>query len=52
MAVADGHAIQTLNVEDPNEMIGINTRLHLAQAEALTAPAHQSAVDAGRGDHD
>lgn len=35
MAVAEGHKIQTLSVEDPDEMIGINTRLHLAQAEAL-----------------
>jgi bifunctional UDP-N-acetylglucosamine pyrophosphorylase/glucosamine-1-phosphate N-acetyltransferase len=35
MAVAEGHTIQTLRVEDPNEMIGINTRLHLAQAESL-----------------
>ncbi|MFZ0532639.1 MAG: bifunctional UDP-N-acetylglucosamine diphosphorylase/glucosamine-1-phosphate N-acetyltransferase GlmU [Anaerolineales bacterium] len=35
MAVAEGHAIQTLSMEDPNEVIGINTRLHLAQANAL-----------------
>lgn len=35
MAVAEGADIQTLEVEDPNEVIGINTRLHLAQAEAL-----------------
>jgi len=35
MAVAQGHAIQTLDVGDPQEMIGINTRIHLAQAEAL-----------------
>jgi len=35
MAVAEGTVIQTLNVEDLNEVIGINTRLHLAQAEAL-----------------
>lgn len=35
MAVADRHAIQSMTVEDPNEVIGINTRLHLAQAEAL-----------------
>ncbi len=35
MAVAEGHAVETISVEDPNEMIGINTRLHLAQAEAL-----------------
>jgi bifunctional UDP-N-acetylglucosamine pyrophosphorylase/glucosamine-1-phosphate N-acetyltransferase len=35
MAVSEGHAIQTLSVEDPNEVIGINTRLHLAQADTL-----------------
>jgi bifunctional UDP-N-acetylglucosamine pyrophosphorylase/glucosamine-1-phosphate N-acetyltransferase len=35
MAVIEGHAIQTISVEDPNEVIGINTRIHLAQAEAL-----------------
>jgi bifunctional UDP-N-acetylglucosamine pyrophosphorylase/glucosamine-1-phosphate N-acetyltransferase len=35
MAVAEGHIIQTLGVEDPDEVIGINTRLHLAQAETL-----------------
>ena len=35
MAVAQGHAIQTLDVGDSQEVIGINTRVHLAQAEAL-----------------
>ena len=35
MAVADGHSIQTIEVENPDEVIGINTRLHLAQAEVL-----------------
>ena len=35
MAVAEGTNIQTLDVEDPNEVIGINTRIHLAQAETL-----------------
>jgi bifunctional UDP-N-acetylglucosamine pyrophosphorylase/glucosamine-1-phosphate N-acetyltransferase len=35
MAVSDGHIIQTLDLEDPDEVIGINTRVHLAQAEAL-----------------
>ena len=35
MAVEDGHAIHTLTITDPDEVIGINTRLHLAQAEAL-----------------
>ena len=35
MAVTEGHAVQSMSVEDPNEVIGINTRVHLAQAEAL-----------------
>ena len=35
MAVMEGHSIQTLEVENSDEVIGINTRLHLAQAEAL-----------------
>jgi len=35
MAVAEGYTVHTISVEDPNEVIGINTRLHLAQAEAL-----------------
>ena len=35
MAVAEGHRIYSLPVDDPNEVIGINTRVHLAQAEAL-----------------
>jgi bifunctional UDP-N-acetylglucosamine pyrophosphorylase/glucosamine-1-phosphate N-acetyltransferase len=35
MAAAEGHRIYSLPVNDPNEVIGINTRVHLAQAEAL-----------------
>jgi len=35
MAVAEGRPVQTLCVEEPGEMIGINTRIHLAEAEAL-----------------
>ncbi len=35
IAVEQGADIQTLDVEDPSEVIGINTRVHLAQAEAL-----------------
>ncbi len=35
LAVADGYQVASIRVEDPNEVIGINTRLHLAQAEAL-----------------
>jgi bifunctional UDP-N-acetylglucosamine pyrophosphorylase/glucosamine-1-phosphate N-acetyltransferase len=35
MAVVDGHYIQTIDLEVPDEVIGINTRVHLAQAEAL-----------------
>lgn len=35
MAVAEGHAIHSLAVEDPHEVIGINNRIHLAEAERL-----------------
>jgi bifunctional UDP-N-acetylglucosamine pyrophosphorylase/glucosamine-1-phosphate N-acetyltransferase len=35
LAVADGYPVASLGVADPNEVIGINTRVHLAQAEAL-----------------
>ena len=35
MAVAEGYTIQSINVPDPDEVIGINTRVHLAQAGAL-----------------
>ena len=35
MAVEEGHEVQTLSVDDPDEVIGINTRVHLAQAESL-----------------
>jgi bifunctional UDP-N-acetylglucosamine pyrophosphorylase/glucosamine-1-phosphate N-acetyltransferase len=35
MAVADGYTIQTIDLQEPDEVIGINTRVHLAQSEAL-----------------
>jgi bifunctional UDP-N-acetylglucosamine pyrophosphorylase/glucosamine-1-phosphate N-acetyltransferase len=35
IAVAEGLSVQALPVEDPSEAIGINTRQHLAEAEAL-----------------
>ncbi len=35
LAVADRHMIRTINLEEPDEVIGINNRVHLAQAEAL-----------------
>lgn len=35
IAVAEGQSVLTLPVENPKETIGINTRLHLAEAEAL-----------------
>jgi bifunctional UDP-N-acetylglucosamine pyrophosphorylase/glucosamine-1-phosphate N-acetyltransferase len=35
LAVADGHMVRTIDLEEPDEVIGINTRVHLAQAEAL-----------------
>ncbi len=35
LAVSDGLAIQAITLDDPGEAIGINTRIHLAEAEAL-----------------
>jgi bifunctional UDP-N-acetylglucosamine pyrophosphorylase/glucosamine-1-phosphate N-acetyltransferase len=35
LAVADGLPVKALVADDPLEVIGINTRLHLAEAEAL-----------------
>ena len=35
MAVEQGADIQTMSVENPSEVIGINTRVHLAQADVL-----------------
>lgn len=35
IAVADGLSVQALVAEDLSEMIGINTRVHLAEAEAV-----------------
>lgn len=35
IAVADGLAVQSVSVTDPSEAIGINTRLHLAEAEVI-----------------
>jgi bifunctional UDP-N-acetylglucosamine pyrophosphorylase/glucosamine-1-phosphate N-acetyltransferase len=35
LAVADGYQVASMEVADPNEVIGINNRIHLAQAEAL-----------------
>ena len=35
IAAADGLSIQAIDIPDPGETIGINTRLHLAEAENL-----------------
>jgi len=35
IAAADGLSIQAIDIPDPGETIGINTRLHLAEAESL-----------------
>jgi bifunctional UDP-N-acetylglucosamine pyrophosphorylase/glucosamine-1-phosphate N-acetyltransferase len=35
IAAADGLSIQAIDIPDPDETIGINTRLHLAEAEAF-----------------
>lgn len=35
LAVADGYSVQALKLEDSSEAIGINTRIHLSEAENL-----------------
>lgn len=35
IAVSQGQAVQAIRVEDPSEMIGVNTRAHLAEAATL-----------------
>jgi len=35
IAVQDGFSIQSFSIEDPLEAIGINTRIHLSEAEAV-----------------
>jgi bifunctional UDP-N-acetylglucosamine pyrophosphorylase/glucosamine-1-phosphate N-acetyltransferase len=35
IAVADGFSVQAIVMEDPSEGIGVNTRVHLAEAEAV-----------------
>ncbi len=35
IAVADGLSVQAIRVSDPGESIGINTRVHLAEAQAV-----------------
>ncbi len=34
LAVAEGRSVQALRLEDPNEAIGVNTRVHFAEAAA------------------
>jgi bifunctional UDP-N-acetylglucosamine pyrophosphorylase/glucosamine-1-phosphate N-acetyltransferase len=34
IAVADGQTVDPISIKDPDQVIGINTRIHLAQAEA------------------
>lgn len=35
IAVADGQRVEAVSTDDPDEMIGINTRVHLARADAV-----------------
>jgi bifunctional UDP-N-acetylglucosamine pyrophosphorylase/glucosamine-1-phosphate N-acetyltransferase len=35
IAVNEGQSVQAIQVDDPSEMIGINTRLHLAEATSI-----------------
>lgn len=48
MAVAQGNRVAALRVDDPVEMLGINTRVHLAEAEAaLRARINRRHMEAG-----
>jgi bifunctional UDP-N-acetylglucosamine pyrophosphorylase/glucosamine-1-phosphate N-acetyltransferase len=35
IAVGDGQTVDPISIDDPDQVIGINTRIHLAQAEAV-----------------
>lgn len=35
IAAADGQTVDPISIDDPDQVIGINTRIHLAQAEAV-----------------
>lgn len=35
IAVDDGQTVDPISIDDPDQVIGINTRIHLAQAEAV-----------------
>ena len=35
IAAADGKTIETIQLDDPDELVGINTRVHLAEASAI-----------------
>ncbi|MBU0510117.1 MAG: bifunctional UDP-N-acetylglucosamine diphosphorylase/glucosamine-1-phosphate N-acetyltransferase GlmU [Chloroflexi bacterium] len=35
IAAAEGRSVQAIRLEDPTEMIGVNTRVHLAEATAI-----------------
>ncbi len=52
IAVAEGQAVQALVSADLEETIGINTRVHLAEAEAILSQAHQHCLDGIRRDDD
>jgi bifunctional UDP-N-acetylglucosamine pyrophosphorylase/glucosamine-1-phosphate N-acetyltransferase len=39
VAVREGAPVQTVSCSDPSEVLGINTRVHLAQAEAIVRAA-------------
>ncbi len=48
IAVRGGRKIRTCSIEDLNETIGINTRVHLAEASEALRSAHQPPLD-GKG---
>jgi bifunctional UDP-N-acetylglucosamine pyrophosphorylase/glucosamine-1-phosphate N-acetyltransferase len=44
MAVDDGHCVAALSTADPEEVLGINDRIHLAEAEAIVRRRAASAL--------
>ncbi len=49
LARTDGFEIPTITLADPSEAMGINNRVHLAEAEAILRRADQPQMDARRG---
>ena len=46
-----GHHVEALEIDDPREVLGINNRVELAEADRLFRERKRARTDAGRGDH-